>query len=135
MEHILDRVEWTKLDDQRRHPRVNTINLISVVTIDESGKWTFQGMSRALDISRSGILLETAYPFEPGRLSMMTVDMDNNLIEIRGNLVYCHKYSTFRYHSGIKFIGANERVIKYVTQIVKVYHHRNSNLVIAQTYT
>ena len=74
--------------DLRRYPRVNTINLISNVTIDETGRWIFQGMSRALDISKVGILLETAYPIESGRLSMMTVDMDSNLIEIRGELIY-----------------------------------------------
>ena len=72
--------------DLRKYPRVNTINLISHVTIDETGRWIFQGMSRALDISRAGMLLETPYPIESGRLSMMTVDKENNLIEIKGKL-------------------------------------------------
>ena len=80
--------------DRRKYPRVNTINLISYVTIDETGRWIFQGMSRALDISRGGILLETACPIESGCLSMMTVDMDNNLIEIKGELIYCSKSDT-----------------------------------------
>jgi hypothetical protein len=48
-------------------------------------------MSRALDISNAGILLETAYPIESGCLSMMTVDVDSNLIEIKGELIYCYQ--------------------------------------------
>ena len=53
----------------------------------------------------TGIILETAYPIESGCISMMTVDMDNNLIEIKGELIYCCKSDTAMYHSGIKFIG------------------------------
>jgi len=120
--------------DLRKYPRVNTINLISHVTIDETGRWIFQGMSRALDISRAGILLETAYPIESGHLSMMTVDMDNNLIEIRGELIYYTKSDTAMYHSGIKFIGTDEQITKFVTQIIKVYNHRKNNLLVAQPH-
>jgi len=113
---------------------VNTINLISHVTIDETGRWIFQGLSRAIDISRAGILLETAYPIESGRISMMTVDMDSNLIEIKGELRHCSKSDTAMYHSGIKFIGANEQITKFVTQMIKVYNHRKNNLLIAQSH-
>ena len=120
--------------DLRKCPRVNTINLISHVSIDQTGKWISQGLSMALDISRNGILLETTYPIESGRLSMMTVDVDSNLIEIKGELIYCSKSYTEMYHSGIKFIDTDEQVTKFVTQIIKVYSHRKNNLFIAQSH-
>ena len=120
--------------DRRKYPRVNTTNLISHVTIDETGRLIFQGMSRALDISRGGILLETAQPITPGCLSMMTVDMDNNLIEIKGELIYCSKSDIAMYHSGIKFIGTDEQVAKFVTQIIKVYNYRKNNLLIDHSH-
>ena len=117
--------------DRRKCPRVNTTNLISHVTIDEMGRWIFQGMSRALDISRGGILLETAQRITPGCLSMMTVDMDNNLIEIKGELIHCSKSGPSTYHSGIKFISTDELITKFVTQMIKVYNHRKNNVLIA----
>jgi len=120
--------------DLRKCPRVNTINLISHVSIDQTGKWISQGLSMALDISRNGILLETTYPIESGRLSMMTVDVNSNLIEIKGELIYCSKSDTEMYHSGIKFIDTDEQVTKFVTQIIKVYSHRKNNLFIAQSH-
>ena len=120
--------------DLRKCPRVNTINLISHVSIDQTGKWISQGLSMALDISRNGILLETTYPIESGCLSMMTVDVDSNLIEIKGELIYCSKSDTEMYHSGIKFIDTDEQVTKFVTQIIKVYSHRKNNLFIAQSH-
>ena len=78
-----------------------------------------------------GILLETAQPITPGCLSMMTVDTDNNLIEIKGELIYCSKSDTAMYHSGIKFIGANEQITKFVIQMIKVYNHRKNKVLIA----
>ena len=117
--------------DRRKCPRINTTNLISHVTIDEMGRWIFQGMSRALDISRGGILLETAQPITPGCLSMMTVDIDNNLIEIKGELIHCSKSGPSTYHSGIKFISTDKLITKFVTQMIKVYNHRKNNVLIA----
>ena len=117
--------------ERRKCPRVNTTNLISHVTIDGTGRWIFQGMSNALDISRTGILLETAQPITPGCLSMMTVDMDNNLIEIKGELIYCSNSGPSTYHAGIKFISTDEQVIKFVTHMIKVYNHRKNNVLIA----
>ena len=122
------------MDDRRKCPRVKTINLISHVTIDETGRWVFQGMSRALDISRSGILLETACPINSGYLSMMTADMNNNLVEMKGELIYCFQAETAFYHSGIKFIGKDRQVIKFVTEMIKVYNHRKNKMLIAQSH-
>ena len=37
------------------------------------------------------------------------------------------------YHSGIKFIGADEQATKFVTQIIKVCNHRKNNPFIDQS--
>jgi len=42
--------------------------------------------SRAADISRGGILLETPHSIGSDFLSLLTVDKENNLIEIKGRL-------------------------------------------------
>ena len=120
--------------DRRKYPRVKTANLISHIITDETGRWIYQGLSRALDISKGGILLETSYPIESGCLSMMTVDMDNNLIEIKGKLIYCSKSSNSMYHSGIKFIGSDEQIAKFVTQIIKVYTYRKNDQLISHSH-
>ena len=65
---------------------------------------------------------------------MMTVDMDNNLIEIKGELIYCLKLDTALYHSGIKFIDTDDQVTRFVTQIIKVYNYRKNNLPIDQSH-
>jgi len=105
--------------------------LISHVSIDQSGKWIFQGMSsRAVDISRGGILLETPHSIGSGFLSLMTVDKENNLIEIKGKLIYCVKLPNGIYCSGVTFIVTDEQVTKFVTKSIKVFNHRKNNLFI-----
>ena len=87
-----------------------------------------QGLSKALNISKGGVLLETPEPIERGLLLLMATDEKNNLIEIESNLVYCKKTSTGRYHSGIAFIASDEEVTTFVTKLIKEYDFRNRGL-------
>ena len=91
--------------NRRKYPRTQTRNLISHITIDETGKWVSQGLSKATDVSQGGILLKTPHPIESGLISLLAVDSDNKFIEINGRLVYCKKTAAGIYHSGIKFVG------------------------------
>jgi predicted Zn finger-like uncharacterized protein len=113
--------------NRRKHTRTKTRNLISHITVDEDGKLVSQGLSKAIDISRGGILLETPHPIESGMISLMAIDLDNKLIEIKGELVYCRKTAAGIYHSGIKFVGSNEQVVKFVVRLIKEYNHRKNN--------
>ncbi len=73
-------------------------------------------------------MLETQEPIETGMISLMATDMKNNLIEIDGNLVYCKKTSTGRYHSGVSFIGKEEEINAFVAKLIKEYSLRKKNI-------
>ena len=91
------------------------------------GRVISQGLSKALNISKGGMLLETSEPIESGLLSLKATDMENNLIEIDGNLVYCRKTSTGRYHSGVSFIGKEEEIAVFVAKLIKEYRLRGKD--------
>jgi predicted Zn finger-like uncharacterized protein len=114
--------------NRRKHNRINTINLISHVTIDGNGNWISQGLSKAVDISKGGMLLDTPHPIEPGLISLMAVDLDNRLIEIKGELVYCKRTATGMYHSGVKFVDTREQIVNFAKKLIKEYNHRKNNL-------
>ena len=113
--------------DRRKDKRIKTKNLISYVTVDEHGKEISQGLSKAVDISKGGILLETSYPIESGLVLLTAVDLDNNLIEIKGDLVFCKKTAAGAYHSGIKFVDTNEQMVNFAVKLIKEYIHRKNN--------
>ena len=125
------RVQPPEVTDRRKYSRVKTRNLISHVSIDKTGKFVAQGLSKALNICKGGILLETLYPIESGLLSLMAADAKNNLIEIKGKLIYSKKSTTGMYLSGIAFIDTDEEVAKFVTKLIKEYNYRKNNLFIA----
>ena len=113
--------------ERRKHQRVKTQNLISLFSFDETGRLLSEGMGKALDISKGGMLLETPYPIEKGDLSLMAVDLMNNLFEIKGKLVYTKTTSTGMYLSGIEFIGYDRLIENFIIKLVKGYHYKKSN--------
>ena len=115
--------------ERRKHQRIKTRNLVSHQTFDKTGELVSRGLSKALDISRKGILLETIEPIESGLLSMMATDVENNLIEIEGNVVYCKESSSGRFRSGIAFIGTDEEVETFVTKLIEEYSFGKRNLI------
>jgi len=104
--------------------------LISHFSIDETGKLVSQGIGKALDISEGGMLLETPYPVGSELLSLMAVDLEDNLFEIRGRLMYSKKSSAGMYLSGIAFVSHDEQVAKFVIKLVKEYNYRKNNIFI-----
>jgi hypothetical protein len=110
--------------ERRKFPRTKTRNLIAHISIDRDGTMLSQGLGKALDISKGGMLLETLFPVEKGLLSLMAVDKDNRLFEMPAELVYCKRSPSGMYHSGVKFIGTDSQVTCSITKLIKEYHHR-----------
>jgi predicted Zn finger-like uncharacterized protein len=116
--------------DRRLHQRVKTQNLISQFSFDEAGKLVSEGIGKALNISKGGMLLETPYPIESEQISLMAADLADNLIEIKGKLIHSKKLFTGMYLYGIAFAGSDEEVVKFIVKLVKEYNYRRTNLFI-----
>lgn len=54
--------------------------------------------------------------------------MDNNLIEIKGGLIYCKEADSKMYHAGVNFIGTADEIAEFATQRIKVYSYRKNNV-------
>jgi predicted Zn finger-like uncharacterized protein len=117
-----------KYPNRRKHKRLKTRNLISHVSYDTTGRMISQGLSKVLNISMGGMLLETPEPILSGLISLMATDVKNKLIEIDGNLVHCEKASSGRYHSGVSFLASEDEKKAFVTQLIKEYNFRKSSL-------
>ena len=116
--------------ERRKHRRIKTQNLISHFSFDEAGKFVSEGLGRALDISKSGILLETPYPIESELLSLMAVDLEDNPFEIVGRLMYSKNSSTGMYLSGIAFVGSDEQVTNFTVKLVREYKYQRNKILI-----
>ena len=110
--------------EQRKYPRVETCNLISYLLIRANGEITEQGMGRALNISQGGILLETTRMVFSEHISLMSIDLDNNLIEIKGNVVYSKDNGFGMIKNGVRFQGGYDEIIQFAAKLIKVFHIR-----------
>ena len=110
--------------ERRIYPRVKTCNLISYMAIRENGEISDLGMGRALNISQNGIFLETSRLVFSEYISLMSVDLDNNLIEIKGQVIYSGMNESGMVGNGIRLQGEHHENIQFATRLIKVFHVR-----------
>jgi len=121
---VKSKAHKNEVADHRAHPRVETCNLISFQCIDAAGKTVRQGMGKALDVSKNGLMLESSLPVESEYVSLMSTDPDNRLIEIVGKVTYSRRARTGGYKTGIQFAGGSDENIRFATSLIKTFHYR-----------
>ena len=121
----------TKTMERRRYPRVETQNLISHVSIDRDGHVLAGGIGRALDVSRAGLLLETPCLIKSEFVSLTAIDLEGNLIEIKGIVAYCRKSDSELYHAGIGFTGTKDKISQFTVKLIKVHHYQRTDIFLA----
>jgi len=68
--------------EKRKHTRINSLNL-SYVCLDENNQIFKQGMGRTLNVSESGILLETHFPIDDQYIVRLILGLEEDLVEIK----------------------------------------------------
>ena len=117
--------------DQRKHPRVPTSNLIAFNVYDEDGRLVNQNMAKALNISQGGILIESASMIGADWISLMSADSQNELMEVSGRVRFSRENENGMFEIGISFEGTPEEKVEFAKRLVKVFHHRKNNPVMA----
>ena len=77
--------------NKRKHERFDALNLLSYVSIDSDGKEWDQGMGRTLNISESGLQLETHEPVDTKNTLLISIGIEDDLVEIKGKAVYTNR--------------------------------------------
>lgn len=114
------------MTEKRRHPRVNSLNL-SYVCIDEDGNVSGEGMGRTLNVSESGILLETYFSLLPGQTISLTVAIEEELLDIRGQVIRCRQSEANTFQTGIEFYGLDLEGFSVLRKFIKIFQKRNDN--------
>lgn len=94
-------------ENKRKHERVQSLNL-SYICLDEDKNIVKQGMGRTLNISESGILLETHFPIEPKHTVQLTISLEEDLLDILGKPVHVRSIVGGKYQIGIRYIDLDE---------------------------
>jgi len=112
-------------ENKRRHERYDALNLLSYVCVDSDGKEWTQGMGRTLDISENGLRLETHEPIDTKYVVLLSVGIEDELVDIRGKVVYCHRGEEQKFECGIEFLEVPSEAYtilkRYISEFNKHY--------------
>ncbi len=115
--------------ERRKYKRKDTLNLLDFVVFDENGRQVDQAMGRTINASESGILLETTIPLETDRIISVTIGLEDELVDLRGQVVYVKEVGDF-FQCGINFVEIDEQGLeilrKYLLALKEVFGRNDS---------
>lgn len=100
---------------QRRSIRMDALNLLEYVLLDDKGEIVTRAMGRTLNISMKGILLETHIPFVPDQRLLITLGLEEDLVDVKGMVKHAERRDDRYFSAGIEFLeidGEGLRVIE-----------------------
>jgi len=108
--------------NKRRFLRMDSLHLLDYLVLEADGSHGRYSMGRTLDVSIDGIQLETAQSLRPGTRLLITLGLEENLVDIEGEVVYCRPRRS-RYLSGVTFwrVEKGDRLIldQYINAFLK----------------
>jgi len=107
-----------KNQEKRKHRRISSLNL-SYICLDEEGTVVKQGMCRTLNVSESGLLLETHFPIAAEHTVILSLGLEDDLVELKGRPIHVHSKKKGVYEVGIEFVAPDEKALKTVKQFIR----------------
>ena len=115
-------------EEQRKHPRVRIYYPVTYACLDSDGHVIEERMATAVDISQSGMLIESADIVISEYVQLISIDLEENIIENIGKVAYCRRSENGKYRIGISFYGKHDTNIDFVKKIIRAYHYQKAAL-------
>jgi hypothetical protein len=112
--------------DRRCFQRVDAFNPVIFVGIDERGEPAGNGIANVLNISQSGLCLQTVQEVSTPYMLLMVVDVYERMLKMKGKVVRRKKTPGGDYEVGIELKGAREDIKRFAASLVRVYHYTKS---------
>jgi c-di-GMP-binding flagellar brake protein YcgR len=110
-------------NEKRKHARIHSLNL-SYVCLDENNEIIKQGMGRTLNVSESGILLETHFPIDNTCIVSLTLGLKEDLIDIKGRPVHSSTNAEGKHEVGIEFLEPDGKTRKALKNFINKFQKK-----------
>ena len=110
------------MNEKRKHTRVDSIYLLNYVNLDENDKELMQGMGRTINVSQSGIMLETHLPFKENDTVDVVVGLKEDMVTIRGKVIFTRTADSGRYQSGIQFLSIEDESLGTLRRYIDAFN-------------
>lgn len=112
------------IEEKRKHARINSLNL-SYICLDEKNKKVKQGMGRTLNVSESGILLETHFPIDSKHIVLLTIGLEEDIVDIKGKAVHSKTNAQGLHEVGIQFLDIGKKANKILKKFIRTVDTTN----------
>jgi len=109
-------------EEKRKHSRVDSLHLLNYVYLDENEDEDTQGMGRTLNISESGILLETHNLIATNNIIALTIGFEEEMVDIKGRVIYNKKSLDNMFEAGIEFFDVNDEAQKILQRYITAFN-------------
>jgi hypothetical protein len=112
-------------EEKRRYNRIDSLHLLNYVYTDESSEGAMQGMGRTLNVSESGIMLEThTPPISVGSLVSLTIGFEEDVVDIKGRVIYSNESQNDMFESGIEFFDMDDEAKNVLNRYIAAFNER-----------
>lgn len=110
------------MEEKRKHSRIDSMHLLNYIYFDENEDEATQGMGRTLNVSESGILLETHNPIDSKHIVSLTIGFEEEMVDIKGRVVYTKKNINGMFESGIEFFDVDDNAQLVLRQYIALFN-------------
>ena len=96
------------LFERRQKERRYALNFLDYEVISEAGEVLGRGLARTLNVSETGLRLETGQFFDPEQQLRITLGLGNDLVQVNGRVVNSQPETDDLCSSGVLFIEFDE---------------------------
>ena len=98
--------------ERRRHPRVQSLYLVSYVSKEGEAQKSGVSMARTLNVSQVGVAVEVYEPVEVDTHMEMEMAVKDTIFSVRGKVIHSRKKPDGHWVIGIAFDEVQEELIK-----------------------
>lgn len=110
-------------EELRKHPRIDSLNL-SYLCVDDSGTIIAQNMGRTLNVSETGICLETYFKIQANCHILLTIALEDELVEVKGKVAYCRPGKDEQFETGVEFTEMDDKTAATYNKYVKFFQEQ-----------
>ncbi len=107
-------------ENQREEKRFDTIHLLNYICLDKENRQLGQGMARTLNLSETGVKIETHQPIETWDIVFLAIGIGEDIFDIKGKVVYCNQGPEGRFESGVEFYELDFESFGKLKRFIKV---------------
>ncbi len=108
-------------DGKRRYVRLDSLNLLDYVILGDRGEIVAHSMGRTLNISEKGILLETHIPFTPGQHLLVTIGLEEDLVDVKCQVKHAEEADEKLFRAGMEFVEIDKEGLRVIKGYLKAF--------------